>query len=179
VGISARRGGNFTELRLALALAALGGICLVASAVVASVLADHSSSDSSASSLTAVGLAGFGVAAVLGAAVVGASIALARLRRPGPVATPRRDGLPGARRRHLGSLVADLGTLRLAVAFAALGGVCLTGGVLAGVLTANLSSPASSLSSLIAGLLAELAAATLVASGGTARLWRRIRRPLP
>jgi hypothetical protein len=166
-------------LRLAVALAALGGGCLVAGAVVANVLADHSSSDSSASSLTAVGLAGFGVAAVLGAAVTGGSIAVARLRHPDPAATARRHDRPGARRPHLG---ADLGGMRLAVAFAALGGVCLTGGVLAGVLSTNLSSPASSLVSLIegvlvaVGLLAELAAATLLASGGTARLWRRIRR---
>lgn len=182
MGISARRGGSFTAWRLAVALAALGGICLVASAVIATVLADHSSSDSSASSLTAVGLAGFGVSAVLGAAVAGGGIALARLRRPDPAATARRDDLPGARRRHLGSRIADVGILRLALGFAALGGVCLTGGVLAGVLSGNLSSPASSLISLIAGvlvglgLLAELAAATLLASGGTARLWHRIRR---
>jgi len=182
VGISARRGGSFTALRLAVALAALGGICLVAAAVVANVLADHSSSDSSASSLTAVGLAGFGVSAVLGAAVVG-GIALARLRRPDPAATARRGDLPGARRRHLRSRIAGLGILRLAVALAALGGVCLAGGVLAGVLSGTLSSPASSLISLIAGvlvalgLLAELAAAALFASGGTTRLWRRIRRP--
>jgi hypothetical protein len=73
--------------------------------------------------------------------------------------------------------------LRLAVALAALGGCCLTGGVLAGVLSTNLSSPASTLISLVAGLLvalgllAELAAATMLASGGTTRLWRRIRRP--
>ena len=170
-------------MRLAVALAALGGICLVAAAVVAHVLADHSSSDSSASSLTAVGLAGFGVAAVLGAAVAGGSSALARLRRPDPATTARRTDLPGARRRHLGSRITDVGILRLALALAALGGVCLTGGVLAGVLSGNLSSPASSLISLIAGvlvalgLLAELAAATLLASGGTARLWRRLRRP--
>ena len=169
-------------MRLAVALAALGGICLVAGAVVANVLADHSSSDSSASSLAAVGLAGFGVAAVLGAAVAGGSVALARLRRPDPAATGRRIDLRGARRRHLGPRVADLGTLRLAVALAALGGFCLTGGVLAGVLSTTLSSPASTLISLIAGLLvalgllAELAAATMLASGGTTRLWRRIRR---
>jgi hypothetical protein len=182
VGISAGRGGGFTAFRLAVALAALGGICLVTAAVVAHVLADHSSSDSSASSLTAVGLAGFGVSAVLGAAVAG-GIALARLRRPDPAATARRNDLPGARRRHLGSRIDDVGILRLALGLAALGGVCLTGGVLAGVLSGNLSSPASSLISLIAGvlvalgLLAELGAATLLASGGTARLWRRIRRP--
>jgi hypothetical protein len=190
VSISARRGGSFSALRLAVALAALGGICLVAGAVVANVLADHSSSDSSASSLAAVGLAGFGVAAVLGAAVAGGSVALARLRRPDPAATgrrndlrgARRNDLRGARRRHLGLRVADLGTLRLAVALAALGGFCLTGGVLAGVLSTNLSSPASTLISLIAGLLValglltELAAATMLASGGTTRLWRRIRR---
>jgi hypothetical protein len=36
VGISARRGGSFTALRLALALAALGGICLVDAALFAS-----------------------------------------------------------------------------------------------------------------------------------------------
>ena len=182
MGISVRRGGSFTAFRLAVALAALGGICLVAAAVVANVLADHSSSDSSASSLTAVGLAGFGVSAVLGAAAVGGSIALARLRRPDPAANPRRPDRPGARRRHLRSRVAGPGSSRLAVVLAALGGCCLTGGVLAGVLSGNLSSPASSLISLIAGvlvalgLLAELAAAALLASGGTARLWRRIRR---
>ena len=169
-------------MRLAFALAALGGICLMTAAVVANVLADHSSSDSSASSLAAVGLAGFGVSAVPVAAVAGGSSALARLRRPDPATTARRTDLPGARRRHLGSRVTGLGTLRLALALAALGGVCLTGGVLAGVLSGSLSSPASSLISLIAavlvalGLLAELAAATLLASGGTARLWRRIRR---
>jgi hypothetical protein len=182
VGISAGRRGSFTASRLAVALAATGGICLVASAVVARVLADHSSSDSSASSLTAVGLAGFGVSAVLAAAAVSGSIALARLRRPDPAATARRHDLPGERRRDLRSRVVGRGTLRLAAAFAALGGACLAAGVLAGVLATNLSATASSLMSLSAavlvalGLLAELAAATLLASGGTARLWRRIRR---
>jgi hypothetical protein len=182
VGISARRGGSFTALRLAVAVAALGGICLVAGAVVARVFADHSSSDSSASSLTAVGLAGFGVSAVLAGTAAGGSIALARLRRPDPAATAQRTSRPGARRRQLRSRVAGLGILRLAVALAALGGVCLTYGVLAGVLSTNLSSPASSLTSLIAavlvalGFLAMLAAATLLAGGGTAQLWRRIRR---
>ncbi len=168
-------------MRLAVALAGLGGICLVASAVVATVLADHSSSDSSASSLTAVGLAGFGVSAVLAGALAGGSIALARLRRPDPAATASRNDLPDARRRDLRSQVAGRGTLRPAAALAALGGVCLTGGVLAGVLSSNLSAGASSLISLAAavlvalGLLAELSAATLFAGGGTARLWRRIR----
>ena len=182
MGISARRGGSFTAWRLAVALAALGGICLVASAVIATVLADHSSSDSSASSLTAVGLAGIGVSAVLAAALAGGGIALTRLRRPDPAATAPRHDLPGARRRDLRSQVTGRGSVRPAVAFAALGGVCLTGGVLAGVLSVNLSAPASSLISLTAavlvalGLLAELSAATLFAGGGTARLWRRIRR---
>lgn len=125
-----------------------------------------------------MGLAGFGVAAVLAAAVVGGSIALARLRRPDPAPTARRNNLPGARRRDLRSRVAGLGTLRLAVALATLGGVCLTGGVLAGVLSANLSATATLTAAVLValGLLAELAAATLLASGGTARLWRWIRR---
>ena len=66
---------------LAVALAAAGGICIVASMLTAFVVADHSSSDSSPSSLIAIGLGGLGVLAVaLGALLLG-GIALARLWR--------------------------------------------------------------------------------------------------
>lgn len=66
---------------LAVALAAAGGICIVASMLTAFLVADHSSSDSSPSSLIAIGLGGLGVLAVaLGALLLG-GIALARLWR--------------------------------------------------------------------------------------------------
>jgi hypothetical protein len=69
------------RLAVALALAALGGICLVASMLIAFFIADHSSSDSSASSLIAIGLGGLGfLAALLGAVLLG-GVALARFWR--------------------------------------------------------------------------------------------------
>jgi hypothetical protein len=78
-------------VRLAVALAAAGGICMVASMLIAFVVADHSSSDSSPSSLIAIGLGGLGVLAVALGTLLLSSIALARLwrriRRP-PRAAP-------------------------------------------------------------------------------------------
>ena len=66
---------------LAVALAAAGGICIVASMLTAFLVADHSSSDSSPSSLIAIGLGALGVLALaLGALLLG-GIALARLWR--------------------------------------------------------------------------------------------------
>jgi hypothetical protein len=66
---------------LAVALAASGGICIVASLLTAFVVAGHSSSGSSPSSVIAIGLAGLGVLAlVLGALLLG-GIALTRLWR--------------------------------------------------------------------------------------------------
>ena len=56
--------------RLATALAAAGGIGIVASMLFAFVIADHSSSDSSPSSVIAIGLGSIGVVlVVLGCAV--------------------------------------------------------------------------------------------------------------
>ncbi|HEY7013968.1 MAG TPA: hypothetical protein VH480_14495 [Streptosporangiaceae bacterium] len=81
-------------LRVAIGLAALGGVCLVAGMLVATLIADHSSSDSSPSSLVAIGLGGIGfIAVLLGVAVFG-GIMLARfwrrLRQPPPEAPGRR-----------------------------------------------------------------------------------------
>lgn len=66
--------------RLALALAGLGGVCIVASVLIAYLIADHSSSGSSPSSLVAIGLGGLGglgfLSVVLGAALfIGAALA--------------------------------------------------------------------------------------------------------
>jgi CO/xanthine dehydrogenase Mo-binding subunit len=67
--------------RLAVGLAAIGGICLVAGMLVAIVIADHSSSDSSPSSLIAIGLGSIGIIlVVLGCAVL-AAVGLGRLWR--------------------------------------------------------------------------------------------------
>jgi len=66
---------------IAVALAASGGICLVASMLTAFFVADHSSSDSSPSSLIAIGLGGLGVLAVALGALLLAGIALTRLWR--------------------------------------------------------------------------------------------------
>ncbi len=75
----AQHSGPPVPVWLGLALAAFGGICMVASLALAYLVADHSSSDSSASSLVAIGLGSLGVlAVVLGAAVLGGA-ALARL----------------------------------------------------------------------------------------------------
>ena len=81
-------------LRLAVALAALGGACLVASMLIGFLIADHSSSDGSPSSLLAIGLGGFGFFAVLISAAVLGGLALARLGRVSrrrPHRTPGRD----------------------------------------------------------------------------------------
>ena len=76
-----QRAGSWLPVRLALTLAAIGGICLVAGMLVAFLVADHSSSDSSFSSLIAIGLGGLGfLAVVLGALLLG-GIALIRLWR--------------------------------------------------------------------------------------------------
>jgi hypothetical protein len=77
----AQRTGHSVILRLAVVVAAVGGICLVASMLIAFFIADHSSSDSSASSLTAIGLGGLGFLAVLLGGVLLAGVALARLWR--------------------------------------------------------------------------------------------------
>jgi hypothetical protein len=76
-----QRARSWHPVRLAVTLAAIGGICLVAGMLVAFLVADHSSSDSSFSSLIAIGLGGLGLlAVVLGALLLG-GIALARLWR--------------------------------------------------------------------------------------------------
>ena len=81
MGTAVKRTGWSLAWRLAVALAALGGICLVASMLIAFFIADHSSSDSSASSLIAIGLGGLGfLAALLGAVLLG-GLALARFWR--------------------------------------------------------------------------------------------------
>jgi hypothetical protein len=81
MGTAVRRTGWSLAWRLAVALAAFGGICLVASMLIAFFIADHSSSDSSASSLIAIGLGGLGfLAALLGAVLLG-GLALARFWR--------------------------------------------------------------------------------------------------
>jgi hypothetical protein len=68
-------------LHIAVAVAAFGGICLLASLFTGYFIADHSSSDSSPSSLTAIGLAAVGLLAILvGTGLLG-GVALARLRR--------------------------------------------------------------------------------------------------
>jgi hypothetical protein len=78
---ASQRAGSWLPARLAVTLAATGGICLVAGMLIAFLVADHSSSDSSVSSLIAIGLAGLGfLAVVLGALLLG-GIALARLWR--------------------------------------------------------------------------------------------------
>lgn len=73
----ARRRRWSPAARLALALAGLGGVCIVASVLIAYLIADHSSSDSSPSSLVAIGLGGLGfLSVVLGAALfIGAALA--------------------------------------------------------------------------------------------------------
>ena len=67
--------------RLAVGLAAIGGICLVAGMLVAIVIADHSSSDSSPSSLIAIGLGSIGSILVVLGCVLFAAAALGRLWR--------------------------------------------------------------------------------------------------
>ena len=79
---------------LAVALAAVGGICIVASMLTAFLVADHSSSDCSPSSLIAIGLGALGVLALaLGALLLG-GIALTRrwhrARRSPRAAAPDR-----------------------------------------------------------------------------------------
>ena len=90
-----RRPGPSVAVWLAVALAAVGGICIVASMLTAFLVADHSSSDSSPSSLIAIGLGALGVLALaLGALLLG-GIALTRLwrrvRRPAQPAAPDRS----------------------------------------------------------------------------------------
>jgi small-conductance mechanosensitive channel len=65
-------------VRLAVAAAVLGGICMAAGLFVSVVVADHSSSDSSGSSITAILLIALGLLAVLAAVAVFGCIALAR-----------------------------------------------------------------------------------------------------
>jgi hypothetical protein len=76
-----KRAGRSVAVWLAVALAAVGGVLLVASVLVAFLVADHSSSDSSASSVIAIGLGGLGfLAFILSGALLGV-VALARLWR--------------------------------------------------------------------------------------------------
>jgi hypothetical protein len=74
-----QRAGPSRAVRVAIALAAAGGIGIVASMLIAYLVADHSSSDSSPSSLLAVGLGGLGYLSVLLSTVLFAGIALRRL----------------------------------------------------------------------------------------------------
>ncbi len=73
-------------MRLAIGLAAGGGLCMVASMLLSFLVADHSSSDSSPSSLIAIVLGSLGFLAVLLSAVLFASAGLVRLwhRASGP-----------------------------------------------------------------------------------------------
>jgi hypothetical protein len=81
VGILSQLPGRSRATRVAVSLAAAGGICLVAGMLVATLIADHSSSDSSPSSLIAIGLGSIGVTlVVLGCAVL-AAVGLGRLWR--------------------------------------------------------------------------------------------------
>ena len=89
-----RRPGPSVAVWLAVALAAAGGICIVAGMLAAFAFADHSSSDSSPSSLIAIGLGALGVLALaLGALLLG-GIALTRrwhrARRSPRAAAPDR-----------------------------------------------------------------------------------------
>ena len=83
------RTGPSLVVWIGVAVAASGGICLVASVLTALLVAGHSSSDSSASSLIAIGLAGLGVLAVVLGGVILAGAALARLWRRSRQAGPR------------------------------------------------------------------------------------------
>ncbi len=76
-----KRAGSSLPVRLAVALAAGGGVCLVAGMLIGLLVADHSSSDSSASSLIAIGLGSVGFLAVLLGVVLLGGIVLARLWR--------------------------------------------------------------------------------------------------
>lgn len=82
----AKRPGVSLALRLAIVVAAAGGVSLVASMLIAFLIADHSSSDSSPSSLIAIGLGGLGFLAVLLGTLLFGGVALAwawrRARRP-------------------------------------------------------------------------------------------------
>jgi hypothetical protein len=75
-----RRGPSLVAW-VGVAVAASGGICLVAGMLVALLVADHSSSDGSPSALIAIGLGSLGVLAVVLGALILAGAALARLRR--------------------------------------------------------------------------------------------------
>jgi len=66
----ARRTGWSLTVRLAVAAAILGAICIVAGLLIAYLIADHSSADSSPSSLTAIGLGCLGFLLVLLSAVL-------------------------------------------------------------------------------------------------------------
>jgi hypothetical protein len=83
------RSGPSLVVWIGVAVAASGGICLVASVLTAVLVADHSSSDSSASSLIAIGLAALGVLAVVLGSVILAGAALGRLWRRSRQAGPR------------------------------------------------------------------------------------------
>ncbi len=90
VSIPAQRTRWSLAARLAVALASLGGVCIVAGILVAYLIADHSSSDSSPSSLAAIGLGGFGFLSVLLGAALFIAAALARLWRGSHGAKPTR-----------------------------------------------------------------------------------------
>jgi hypothetical protein len=59
------RSGGSLAARLAVGLAAGGGVCIVASMLIGFLVADHSSSDSSPSSLITIGLGSIGVLLVI------------------------------------------------------------------------------------------------------------------
>jgi hypothetical protein len=79
-------------MRVAIGLAAGGGVTLVAGMLFAFVVADHSSSDSSPSALIAIALGSVGFLAVVLSMLVFIGIAVARLWRGGRRRTPETSG---------------------------------------------------------------------------------------
>ena len=81
MGHPIQRRGRSRPARLAVGLAAAGGISIVVSMLIGLLIADHSSSDSSPSSLLAIGLGTIGVVLVILGCGVFAGLALAWLWR--------------------------------------------------------------------------------------------------
>ena len=81
MGHPIERRGRSRAGRLAVGLAAAGGISIVVSMLIGFLIADHSSSDSSPSSLLAIGLGGIGVVLVILGCCVFAGLALGWLWR--------------------------------------------------------------------------------------------------
>jgi hypothetical protein len=79
-------------MRVAIGLAAGGGVTLVAGMLFAFVVADHSSSDSSPSALIAIALGSVGFLAVVLSMPVFIGVAVARLWRGGRRRTPETSG---------------------------------------------------------------------------------------